>query len=252
MNNEFEQLIKEYKNPSLDYNPALMWFWNGDISEEGITYQLERFREKNIVNFFIHSTNAMHVEYLSDRYFELIKHAVKEAKRLGMKYWIYDELDWPSGMAGGLLREKYPECEQKEIYGQKECYDLYGHRTIINRRGEFLCAQRIIKKQGKYFVTDVTDLCEVSYDGKSVTVQYQSKSFLKEEVVFFFSQHSDRVIYATLGRKTSKGLRGYVNVLREETIAKFIKMTHEKYKEAIGDEFGKTVMGVFTDEPTTL
>ena len=30
---------------------------------------------------------------------------------------------------------------------------------------------------------------------------------------------------------------------------RFVEITHERYKEAVGDEFGKTVPAIFTDEP---
>lgn len=247
-----EMLIQKLQNPSLDYNPVVMWFWNGSIDEAGITFQLEKFREQNVVQFFIHPAGGMDVPYMSDRFLKLIRHAVMEAKRLGMKYWIYDENDWPSGMAGGLIREQYPESKQKEIYYQKEILNGIDNSVCINRKGSLICAQRVTLKEGRYFVTDVTDLCEVITDGECVHVEYQCRNVLGEEVLFCFSQHSDRVIYASLGRLDSKAVRGYINVLREEYIAKFIEMTHERYKAVIGDEFGKTVMGIFTDEPTSF
>ena len=40
-------------------------------------------------------------------------------------------------------------------------------------------------------------------------------------------------------------------MMNYDAVTEFINTTHEKYKEVIGDEFGKTVLGVFTDEPTT-
>ena len=52
MNKQLECMIEEFKNPSYDYNPVEMWFWNGDVDEEGITFQLEEFRKQNIVDFF--------------------------------------------------------------------------------------------------------------------------------------------------------------------------------------------------------
>jgi len=252
MNNQINKLMEGFKNPTTETTPAMMWFWNSDINEEGITFQLENFYKQGIVNFFIHPAGGMRVMYLSDRFFELIRHAVNEAKRIGMKFWIYDENDWPSGMAGGLLREQYPEYRQDELYGQKEIIPMCGMRCMLDRPGKFLRAQRIVEKGGKYYVTDVTDLCEVIEGDDCVNVQYQSRTQGREEVYFFFSQHSDRVIYAPLSRLNSKGVRGYINILKEEVVAKWIEMTHEKYKEAVGDEFGKTVMGVFTDEPTSL
>lgn len=41
----------------------------------------------------------------------------------------------------------------------------------------------------------------------------------------------------------------YVDTLSEEAINKFIELTHEKYKQHCGDKFGKSIKGIFTDEP---
>jgi len=41
----------------------------------------------------------------------------------------------------------------------------------------------------------------------------------------------------------------YVDTLNKEAIDKFIEITHERYKETVGDEFGKVVPAIFTDEP---
>jgi hypothetical protein len=38
--------------------------------------------------------------------------------------------------------------------------------------------------------------------------------------------------------------------LNPEVVAEFIKLTHDKYRDAIGKHFGKTVPGTFTDEPS--
>jgi hypothetical protein len=39
------------------------------------------------------------------------------------------------------------------------------------------------------------------------------------------------------------------DLLDQRTTETFLEMTHEKYREAFGDEFGKTIKGIFTDEP---
>ena len=100
--NDANYLIKQFKTPDAEYEPVVMWFWGDMPTEDGITFQMEQFRSQNIINFFVHPAGC-DIEYLSDRYMELIQHVVKEAKRLGMYYWIYDEYDYPSGIAGGKL-----------------------------------------------------------------------------------------------------------------------------------------------------
>ncbi len=41
----------------------------------------------------------------------------------------------------------------------------------------------------------------------------------------------------------------YVDLLSEETVRQFIRVTHEKYRETFAKYFGSTVKGFFTDEP---
>jgi len=40
---------------------------------------------------------------------------VQEAKKRGMKLWLQDESDYPSGFAGGLIGEKYPQLTMQGI-----------------------------------------------------------------------------------------------------------------------------------------
>ena len=41
----------------------------------------------------------------------------------------------------------------------------------------------------------------------------------------------------------------YVNTLDKAAIARFIEVTYERYLETCGEEFGKVVPAIFTDEP---
>ncbi len=36
-----ETLIREFRDPSGDYTPLLMWFWSDVITKEQITFQME-------------------------------------------------------------------------------------------------------------------------------------------------------------------------------------------------------------------
>jgi len=41
----------------------------------------------------------------------------------------------------------------------------------------------------------------------------------------------------------------YVDGLSKAAIERFVEVTHERYREAVGEEFGKTVPAIFSDEP---
>ena len=247
-----KQLIQEFQNPHADYGPVVMWFWNDEITEDGITFQMEKFREQNITNLFVHPTMGCRIDYLSDRFMELIRFVVDECKRLGMYFWIYDEADWPSGTAGGILCRDYPQYRQKEL--RVEDRTLWPHdRVTILRPGRFVAAQLITEKNGKNAVKDLTDQVQVTRQGDydEITFWYKGNT-CPGRVLFFFNEVNMCYMPSAILRKDTECVHGYVDIISEEAVGKFIELTHERYKQYVGDEFGKTVRGVFTDEPTTL
>lgn len=90
------------------------WFWNGDITRPEITRQLELARAGGRRGMAIHATRWNSLGYLSDRWFEQVRHACAEARRLGLEIWIYDEQDCPSGTVGRQLW-KDPAYQQQTL-----------------------------------------------------------------------------------------------------------------------------------------
>ena len=41
----------------------------------------------------------------------------------------------------------------------------------------------------------------------------------------------------------------YIDVMNDEAVNEFIRVTHEAYRQEVGDDFGGVIPGVFTDEP---
>ncbi|MBQ2755568.1 MAG: hypothetical protein IJF27_02730 [Oscillospiraceae bacterium] len=252
MSDNFEKLVQGFKKPALEYSPVVMWFWNGRMDEKNITFQLEKFREQNITDFFIHYSPGCDVEYLTDEHMELIKHVVKEAKRLGMHYWIYDEYEYPSGTCGGLILEKDPKYAQQEICCVARYLNPCGMRETAMKRGTFVGAQSIKTVDGKYSVVDVTDKCEVTQGEEFAYVEYQNNYSVPEKILFFFVTKNESSMPSTDCCPNAKGVPGYLNIINKEAVAEFLRMTIDTHKKAVGEEFGKTVKGIFTDEPTSL
>ena len=235
------ELIKSIAMPNGEYRPVMMWFWNGNITEEGIEKELALFKSQNITDFFIHPSEGMGVEYLSDRYMELISHAVAYAKKNGMHFWIYDEYNWPSGVAGEKLLIDHPRYHSR--YVSEESVSVEDGALAEVPCDVFLGAQYELSG----IITDITDECYVkggkcfwkNVTGHNVTVRVQS------------SVHFDGVFAFARGYFKSKQTPGSVEFTDIEATRCFISYTHERYKEYIGDEFGTTVPGVFTDEPSS-
>ena len=98
-----EKFIIEIKEREKDYRSIPFWSFNGKLNSERLKKQIGDMHGLGMGGFFMHAREGLETEYLSDEWFSCIKNCVDEAKKLGMKAWVYDENGWPSGFAGGRM-----------------------------------------------------------------------------------------------------------------------------------------------------
>ena len=98
-----------FTNPPRQYSSAPLWVWNDMLTEEQIVSTMHDLAGQKVKQVFVHPRPGLMTPYLSDDWFRLWKVALKEAERLDMNVWIYDENSYPSGFAGGLVPEAMPE-----------------------------------------------------------------------------------------------------------------------------------------------
>ncbi len=68
-------------------------------------------------------------KYLSPEYFDLMKSAVDECKKRGMKIWIDGDDGYPDGFAGGMISKEYPQLGQQGIVPDAHC-TVAGGQTV--------------------------------------------------------------------------------------------------------------------------
>lgn len=98
-----------FSNPPATSRPHAFWFWNGKLTKAELEKQLDDMQAKGVEEFFIHPRQGLGGEfgktenayYLSTDYFDKVGFVLRQAKARGMKAWLYDDLNWPSGYAGG-------------------------------------------------------------------------------------------------------------------------------------------------------
>jgi len=104
-----------FANPPREYSSGPLWVWNDMLTEEQIISTLRDLAGQKVRQVFVHPRPGLMTPYLSEDWFRLWKVALKEAKRLDMNIWIYDENSYPSGFAGGLVPEAMPESRGKGL-----------------------------------------------------------------------------------------------------------------------------------------
>jgi len=216
----FSQLSELFEDPPASFRTVPFWVWNGELTMEMIDEQLEDFHLRGIGGVFIHPRYGLHTEYLSQEWFDLTAHAMQKAKSLGMDLWIYDENSYPSGFAGGHVPDQMPES-----YNQGQGIRIVQQSVLQpDSSGRYI---HIFKKENDHLV-DITTTVANETGSKGDYYLYELHNYPNGG---WFGGYS------------------YVDLLLPGVTEKFIEVTMSGYEEAIGDEFGGSMPGIFTDEP---
>lgn len=97
------QLIESLNQVPPHHQPYPFWFWNGTLETAEIRRQLAMMRAVGITEFMIHGRTGLQTPFLSEAWFAAVGVAVEDAAAYGMRVWIYDEFNWPSGTADGTI-----------------------------------------------------------------------------------------------------------------------------------------------------
>ena len=87
------------------YRCLPFWSWNDELEPDELVKQIDWMHENGVGGFFMHARGGLTTPYLGEKWFDCVAACEKEAKKLGMEAYAYDENGWPSGFAGGKLLE---------------------------------------------------------------------------------------------------------------------------------------------------
>lgn len=105
-----------------EYRSLPFWSWNDKLKIDKLLKQIQWMYDKGMGGFFMHARSGLQTEYLSDEWMKCVEKCADEAKRLGMKAWLYDENGWPSGFVGGKLLEE-EQNRDKYILSSRGAFD---------------------------------------------------------------------------------------------------------------------------------
>ncbi len=215
--NSFASLSKSFQQPDHKFASAPLWVWNADVSKEMISSMLKDFKDNGFGGVFIHPRAGLITPYASKEWFDLCAFALQEAKKLDLDVWIYDENSYPSGFAGGHVPDVMPES-----YNQGQMLELQKVNVFPDSGAEYFIA---LKKEGDNFLE----------------IKRETEKGKKGDYYLFKKTFYDRSDWY--------GGFTYVDLMVKGVTEKFIEQTMTGYENVFGAEFGKSVPGVFSDEP---
>lgn len=217
------RLSELFARPPAEYSTSPFFVWNGDVTEADIDYFMESYHAQGIQSVFIHPRPGLITDYLSDRWFQLVRYTVDKGAKLGMEVWLYDENSYPSGFAGGHVPAQMPES-------YNEGQGLLLRRLDKLEPGDARKYKIILRKDA---------------DGvRNVTFK------AKEEIGKSGTYYAFELL--SYAKKAWHGGYSYVDLLRPGVTRKFISVTMSGYQKALGKDLGHRVPGIFTDEPNIV
>ena len=222
-----------FENPPSEYRGTPFWAWNCELDRDELLWQLDVLKKMGLGGAHMHVRTGMATPYLSDDHMALIRACVDKCKEEKMLSWLYDEDRWPSGAAGGLVTRDEKYRARHLLF----TVTPYGEGKVVRSRDSR--SEGLRSENGRFLAC---------YD-----VQLDEDGCLKDYRRIGETDKPQGIKwYAYLETDTPSpwfNNQTYANTLDKKTIERFVSVTHERYLEAVGDEFGKTIPAIFTDEP---
>jgi hypothetical protein len=217
-----QDVPREFINPPREFSVMPFWFWNDTLKDEEIVRQIADFEAHGVYGFVIHPRIGLpeSMTWLSDGMIHSMDVAIAEAARRKMYVVLYDEGMYPSGSSSGQVVAKNPSHAARGLAK----IDLKPGEEPSLSDGMKLIT--IIERPGRNRVAIV----EQKSNGNIRGLHYKGEG--------------------SPGMKEETPPAG--DILNPEAAASFVDLVYERYAREFGKYFGTTILGIFTDEPSTL
>lgn len=244
-----------FANPPREFGIMAFWFWNDDLTDHEIRRQIGEMAAKGFGGFVIHPRTGLshRVGYLTEEFFRLVKVAVEEAARLGLQVVLYDEAGYPAGAVNGRIVAENPDWSAKAIFAVRHM--IKGPRKGFWRPnpGRSLDYHLLSVVAGRLTGDNTLDPASL-----------RRLTWNEHETVAYDFPEGDWQLCAVWAGPSGGNTRGAFpeqedghatapaasDILRREVVDRFIRLTHDEYYTRFKGHFGRTIMGMFTDEPS--
>ncbi|MEM3648889.1 MAG: hypothetical protein QW506_06980, partial [Thermoproteota archaeon] len=210
----------KFRKPVSIFKGAPFWSINDLLTGDKVRKEVQSLCSAGYGGAFFHAREGLVTPFLSKEWFDAFRAAVEEAEKNGMFIWIYDELWWPSGFAGGLVPLSSSRYRAKALIMVCDTRNYAGEDIIAS----FECA---VDEKG------------LPKDFKRV---FEEKAG-SEKLYLTFLRY-----VAPVGEAWYNG-SCYVDLLNHDAVKLFLDLAYKPYVDLFKKHIGRTVPGVFTDEP---
>ena len=231
---EKKALSALFANPGCAYRAKPFWSWNGELREDEVRRQIGVMQEMGLGGYFMHSRAGLITEYLGKEWFGLINAGADEGEARGMEAWLYDEDRWPSGSAGGKVTID-PQYRMKSLCIAETAPEVFVYAEDV-----------ILAFAAKIDGIDLYDYIPLAKEDDIAAVIADTAA-RDADLPGVWRALAFRII-PDAPNSNYNGTT-YIDTMSERATRRFIELTHEQYAAHCGDRLGRSIKGIFTDEP---
>ncbi|MCW3119276.1 MAG: hypothetical protein JWM28_3358 [Chitinophagaceae bacterium] len=233
---------KLFKDPPAQFKPMPFWHMNGKLTNEGIDSQMHDVKYKsNFGGITVLPVSAqpgfgngkifpgMEPPYLSEAYFGFYDRILNNAKKLGLKIVWYDDLDFPSGSAGGRMKKLYSGDTRKVL---SKTDTIVTGASVLNRAvpaGTLMAAVAL-----NTTTKERVDISK-SVSGAQLTWNVPSGDW---QVMLFTCD----VVNSNMANDIA------VDYLDPQAINKYVELNNEQFAKRYKKYFGTIISQIFFDD----
>lgn len=220
-------------------NHALPFLWLKGEARETITEYLEQIAGADIREVCLESRT--HPDFCRDGWWSDLRFIIGECKRLGLKIWLLDDAHFPTGYANGALEGDGVDPALKKTVLKHRTITVVGPQpsTTIKLGNLMDPTERFVGAavfDAAGAPLDLALAVEHGDDGAPARLRFDAPAGVTTIELYVTSQKT--------------GFRDeYINMVDAASCRVLIDAVYEPTFEHLGDEFGKTILGFFTDEP---
>ena len=223
-----------FHNPPREYGILPFWFLNGELDPKEMLYQLREFRDKGMPGIILHGRFGLETSYIGETYLDRIHYAVEEAEKLGLKTWIYDEMNWPSGTADKRVLQARPDLAERYI----ECINM----TVRGPWFSYLTGadSRYLDFEKSRPVAAFA----ISLDRPGEVIDLTPNLSFENVIPWEAPAGNWRLLYIV-----EKIADYYIDALNPEATTEFLRHGYDPYASAVDGKMTSQMLGFYTDEP---
>jgi hypothetical protein len=243
-NSKSYAFLKQWTSPPREFSQAPFWFWNDDLSQSELARQIKDFKDHGIYAFVIHPRAGLprNIGWMSEKMIDYMRFAIEEAARQEMWIILYDEGMYPSGSSSGQIVAENPALRPHGLFAidldaVKPGAEIFGFN--IDDQGNIILSEQqilvtIVKRKKNNHRMAIID--RPIRSGFSLI---RGLHFIDDNP----SRRADK-------REVAEDMPPLADILNPQATKSFLNLVYQRYYNEFGQHFGKTIMAIFTDEPS--